>query len=110
MQLQAGEEMLQFLKLHLQPAQLRMKVQVDKHRIDEQYNIGDWVFLKLQPYKQNYLADKQYKKLSARYFEPYQIEDRIGVVACKLVLPVDPKCTPFFTYPNLKNNYVPPTI
>ena len=49
--------------------------------------MGDWVYLKLQPYRQNSLADRQYKKLSTRYFGPYQSEDNVGAVAYRLALP-----------------------
>ena len=35
---------------HLLRAQDRMKKQSDKNRSERSFNIGDWVFLKLQPY------------------------------------------------------------
>ena len=47
--LQERDSMLQLLKHHLQRAQSRMKSQADKHRVDRQFVIGDWVYLKLQP-------------------------------------------------------------
>ena len=55
-----------------------MKSQADKHRVDRQFVIRDWVYLKLQPYRQNTLVDKQFQKLSLMYFCPYQVEERIG--------------------------------
>jgi hypothetical protein len=47
---------LTFLKEHLQAAQHCMKTQVDKHRSERQFDIGDWVYLRLQPYRQKSLA------------------------------------------------------
>ena len=58
--------------------------------------------MKLQPYRQNSLADRQYRKLSARYFGPYRIEDRIGAVAYKLVLPTGYQIHPIFHVSQLK--------
>ena len=51
LQLQPKEEMLQLLRHHLSQTQTRMKTHANKHRVDKQFNIGDWVYLKLQPYR-----------------------------------------------------------
>jgi hypothetical protein len=37
-----------------------MKQQADKHRSERSFEVGDWVFLRLQPYKQ--MSLKQAKK------------------------------------------------
>ena len=58
--------------------------------------------MKLQPYRQNSLADRQYRKLSARYFGPYRIEDRMGAVAYKLALPTGSQIHPIFHMSQLK--------
>lgn len=55
--LQARETTIRKLKFHLARAQNRMEVQADKHRTDRSYSIGDWVFVKLQPYRQLSLKD-----------------------------------------------------
>ena len=47
--LQAREQTIQLLKFNLKKAQDRMKAQADKKRSEREFNVGDWVYLKLQP-------------------------------------------------------------
>lgn len=48
--LQDRDTLLATLKENLQMAQNRMKVYHDKHHSEREFTVGDWVFLKLQPY------------------------------------------------------------
>lgn len=48
--------MQDLVRQHLLRAQGRMKRQVDKHCSERQFNVGNWVYLKLQPYIQSSLA------------------------------------------------------
>ncbi|XP_071705152.1 uncharacterized protein [Rutidosis leptorrhynchoides] len=50
--LAAREEALSMLKFHLRRAQDRMKHYADLHRTERQFAVGDWVYVKLQPYRQ----------------------------------------------------------
>ena len=43
-------------------AQERMKVANDKHKTMREFAIGDWVYLKLPPYKQMSLRQKRLGK------------------------------------------------
>ena len=54
------QEVLQLLKDNLNLAQNRMKQQADQHHSERIFDVGDWVFLHLQPYKQ--ISLKQAKK------------------------------------------------
>ena len=45
------QQVLQILKDNLTMAQNRMKQQEDKHHSERSFGVGDWVFLRLQPYK-----------------------------------------------------------
>ena len=53
---------------------------------DRVYYVGDWVFLKLSPWKGIVRFGKK-GKLSLRYIWPYQIIERVGEVAYRLALP-----------------------
>ena len=59
------QQVLQLLKENLNMAQNRMKEQAYQHRSEQRFNVGDWVFLRLQPYKQMSLnKTKKYNKFS----------------------------------------------
>jgi hypothetical protein len=72
---------------HLLRAELRMQRQAYKHRSERSFAIGDWVYLKLQPYVQSSMLPRAHDKLSFKYFGPYQITSRVGSVAYRLALP-----------------------
>lgn len=78
---------LQLLKFHLERSQQRMVDQANKSRTDRQFHVGDWVYQKIQPYKQLSLSSRQFTKLSSKYYGPYQILQKVGNVAYKLALP-----------------------
>ncbi|KAE8673195.1 hypothetical protein F3Y22_tig00111807pilonHSYRG00050 [Hibiscus syriacus] len=48
---------------------------------EQEFQIGDEVYLKLQPYRQTSLALRRNLKLAARYFGPYKIKDIIGLIS-----------------------------
>jgi hypothetical protein len=76
------------LKSNLLQAQQRMKKFADQHRTERSFGTGDWVYLKLQPYRQLSISGKQNQKLSPRFYGPFEIEQRIGKVAYRLRFPV----------------------
>ena len=100
--LQHSATMLAHLRENLHQAQNRMKQQVDQHRSERQFQEGDQVFLRLQPYKQTSLKDKGCQKLSPKFDGPYQVLQRIGEVAYKLALPPTAKIHPVFHVSCLK--------
>lgn len=84
------------LQQQLVRAQQCMKSQADKHQTKRSFEIGEFVWLKLQPYAQSLVAPKVSQKLSYRYFSPYEIEAQTGSVAYKLNLPNHATIHPVF--------------
>jgi hypothetical protein len=75
------------LQQHLQRARQHMKLVADKKRTDRVFVMGDWVYLKMQPYVQKSLATRANPKLAFRYFGPFQVLQRVGGTSYKLQLP-----------------------
>ena len=97
------QEVLQLLKDNLNLAQNRMKQQADQHRSERSFDVGDWVFLRLQPYKQMSLKQaKKDNKLSPKYYGPYKVLQKIGTMAYKLELPASSRAHPIFHVSCLK--------
>ena len=81
------DSILRDLRHNLHQAQDHMKSHADQHRRDVTFSVGDWVYLKLQPYRQSSVAFRASLKLSPRFYCPYQILARFGTVAYRLDLP-----------------------
>lgn len=64
-----------------------MKQMADKKRCDVEFQEGDMVYLKLQPYRQSTVFRRANQKLTNKFFGPYKILHKFGSVAYKLQLP-----------------------
>ncbi|XP_048438577.1 uncharacterized protein LOC125476444 [Pyrus x bretschneideri] len=77
---------VQVIRSNLKAAQDRQKSLADRHATDRVYEVGDWVFLKLSPWRGVVRFGKK-GKLSPRYIGPYIVTERVGEVAYRLELP-----------------------
>lgn len=77
------------LKDNIYKAQHRMKMKqfADQHKVDREFQVGDFVYLKLQPYWQLTVTVRKNLKLSSCYFDPFEILEKIGSEAYRLRLP-----------------------
>jgi hypothetical protein len=100
--LQERPVMSELVKQHLIRAKERMKRQADKGRSERVFQVGEWVFLKAQPYVQSSLAPRANQKFSFKFFGPFQVLARIGAVAYKLKLPATTLVHPVFHVSKLK--------
>lgn len=90
------EQMLVKLKHDLQDAQTRMKYYDDRNRSDCSFQVGDMLYLKMQPYRETTLGLHKSIKLDSRYYGPFKILEAIRTVAYHLLLPSQATIHPIF--------------
>ncbi|RVW80554.1 Transposon Tf2-12 polyprotein [Vitis vinifera] len=100
--LKTRDEIIRILRTNLQLAQDRMKKFADIKRTARSFNIGDLVYLRLQPYKQQSVVQRRNLKLSPRFYGPYRVLEKIGTIAYRLELPPEAKIHPVFHVSCLK--------
>ena len=60
------KQIIELLEEHLVLAQERMKQIAIVHQTEREFSVGDWVFIKLQPYQQQFVAMRRDQKLSPK--------------------------------------------
>lgn len=77
-ELKEQDIMLQELKQILGASIRRMKEYYDKNRREEEFAVGDWVFLKLRPYRQKSISQKAWNKLVHDFMGHSRCEKKLG--------------------------------
>nr|GEX95434.1 reverse transcriptase [Tanacetum cinerariifolium] len=65
---------------------VRMKNKADKKRSEREFELNDWVYVKLQPGRKISMRKGRHHKLSPKFYGPYQVIARIGKVPYRLNL------------------------
>lgn len=79
-----------------------MQQQANRHRSERSFSIGNFVYLKLQPYRHHTLKQHRHHKLLPKFFGPFKILDRIGGTAYHLEIPTTTGIHPVFHVSQLK--------
>ena len=97
-----AEKQVLVIQKHMEAAQARQKSYADRRRRPLEFEVGDFVYLKVSPMKGvNRFGVK--RKLAPRYVGPYQIIEKSGQVAYKVQLPPEMRAIfPVFHVSQLK--------
>ena len=79
-------EKVSLIRQRLLTTQSRQKSYADVRRRPLEFEVGDHVFLKVMP-KRGVVRFGKREKLSPRFIGPFEILERIGIVAYRLALP-----------------------
>lgn len=109
--LQESQDIMKSLKENLQQAQNQQKLYADQHQTEHNFEVGDMVYLTLQPYRESTLKKSGAEKLKAKFYGPSRVSLWVGKVANELELPASSKVRNVFHVSKLKkalgHNVVP---
>jgi hypothetical protein len=74
------------IRQRLKEAHDRKQIYVDAHRTDQSYKVGDQFFIRIRPNKSTIQFGKE-TKLSPRFIGTFKIQEIIGPVSYRLILP-----------------------
>jgi hypothetical protein len=103
----AKDSMIKQLQSNLAQAQKSMQKHADKNRNPRTFEVGEMVYLKMQPHRKRALGRKHARKLSSKWYGPFLITQAIGKRAYKLQLPTDSKIHDVFHINQLKKHLGP---
>lgn len=90
------QQRLRELQGNLLAAQTRMKKYADSKWRHLEFAEGDWVWLKLQPYRQHSVDRRHCQKLAVFFYGPFRVKKKISMVAYRLMLPANCQIFPVF--------------
>lgn len=102
--LQRRQLAMQVIKDNLSKAQNKMKTYADKRRKEREFQVGDMVYLKIQPYRHTSLSIHRSLKLHSKFYGPFRVLERVGKVAYKILLAEGCQLHPTFHVSQLKKH------
>jgi hypothetical protein len=94
--LSTRDNILAMVKKMLLKAQATMKEYANQKRSPHSFKVGDFVYVKLRPYRQISVGKTGSHKLTKRFIGPFKIIQQIDDVAFKLELPATSRIHPVF--------------
>ena len=85
--IQESQDILRALKDNLATTQNQQKLYANRGPVKRQFEVGDLVYLQLQPYRLSTLKHKGAEKLKPCFYGSYRVIRRVGEVAYELELP-----------------------
>ena len=104
--MESTTEAVKKIQARMEITQNRQKLYANKRRRPLEFEIGDLMFLKVEPFKGVMWFGKR-GKLNPRYVGPYKILERIGKVAYKLALPPNLASVHNVFHVSMLKKYVP---
>lgn len=102
--------MIRQIKNNLAQSQARMKKYADQNRSGRNYEVGDMVYLKMQPYRLAAFGLRQSLKLTSKLYGPFRILQKVGALTYRLQLPSGVGIDPVFHISQLKKHLGPCAI
>ncbi|WVY96429.1 hypothetical protein V8G54_028580 [Vigna mungo] len=101
------KEMVVAFRKKLEKVQDQMKTVADNKCRFVEYQVDHWVYVRLQPYRQNSVRGVAYQKLGKRFYNPFRILERIGPITYRLERPSTSKIHLIFHCSVLKAHHGP---
>jgi hypothetical protein len=98
------ETMLSLLQKNLAKAQQRMKKYADANRTERSFTVGEFVYLKMQPFRETALGRGNPIKLSSKWYGPFRVLKAVGKGSYQLLLPESAKIHDVFHVSQLKKH------